>query len=144
MQRLALAVEGEVDAAFLTRWASEQRFWRAWVQRLHPEPFETFAREWEAASEYFTELSEVAASPGAYNGPTVPAAFMQALERETTAVPGLAWRVEGVLQRIDLVSGRYPNENELYRRAGELLIATRNAARNALYRQLTGALFHLD
>lgn len=143
LQRLALAVEGEVDAAFMTRWASEQRFWRAWVRRLRPEPFETLARDWEAASEYYTELSEPTSTPGAYGGPAVPSAFITALERETRAVPGLVWRVQGTLQRIDLVSGRYRGESEVYALAGRLLLSTRQQAQDLLYRQLTQALFHV-
>ncbi|GHS80072.1 hypothetical protein PAGU2196_09060 [Pseudomonas sp. PAGU 2196] len=141
LQRLAQAVEADADAAFLARWASEQRFWRAWVRRLRPEPFETLARDWEAASEYYTELSEPTTAPGAYRGPAVPLAFIIALEHETRTVPGLAWRVEGTLQRIDLVSGRYNGEDELYALAGRLLLSTRQQARDQLYRQLTQALF---
>jgi len=141
LQRLAQAVEAEADASFLAGWASEQRFWQAWIRRLRPEPFATLAREWEAAAEYYTELSEPTSTPGAYTGPAVPAAYVDALEQETGTVPGLAWRVGGMLQRIDLVSGRYSGETQLYALAGRLLLTTRREALNTLYRQLSHTLF---
>ncbi|MNH44292.1 hypothetical protein D3C79_1064150 [compost metagenome] len=53
------------------------------------------------------------------------------------------WRVQGTLQRIDLVSGRYRGESEVYALAGRLLLSTRQQAQDLLYRQLTQALFHV-
>ncbi|WP_409294863.1 dermonecrotic toxin domain-containing protein [Pseudomonas sp. KCJK8670] len=142
LEHLAQAVLAEVDGAFLARWASEQPFWRAWVQRLYPEAFQALAREWQAASEYYTDLTEPTSAIAPYTGPAVPPRFIEALERETSAVQGLRWRIEGILQRIDLVSGRYSGESELYERAGRLLLSTRRDAQDALYRQLAMTMFN--
>lgn len=144
LERLAVAVERETDARYLAHWASEQRFWQAWTRRLRPASFEALARDWEAASEYFNELSEATSSPGPYSGPAVPERFVAALERQTQAVPGLIWRIDGVLQRIDLVSNRYPGESALYELAGRLLLSTRRQAEQALYAQLAEELFHVS
>ncbi|MFK5731975.1 leucine-rich repeat domain-containing protein [Pseudomonas urmiensis] len=144
LERLAVAVEGETDARYLAHWASEQRFWQAWIRRLRPVSFEALARDWEAASEYFNELSEATSSPGPYSGPAVPERFIAELERQTQAVPGLVWRIDGVLQRIDLVSNRYPGESGLYELAGRLLLSTRRQAEHALYAQLAEELFHVS
>lgn len=144
LERLAVAVERETDAHYLAHWASEQRFWQAWTRRLRPASFEALARDWEAASEYFTELSEATSSHGPYRGPAVPERYVAELERQTQAVPGLTWRIDGVLQRIDLVSNRYPGENALYELAGRLLLSTRRQAEQALYAQLAEELFQVS
>ena len=137
LQRLEHAVLSEVDGALLAGWASEQRFWQAWVRRLRPAAFEAFAREWSAASEYYTEMSEAGAAGGTYTGPAVPERYVRALEQQMGNVPGLVWRVEGVLQRIDLVSDRYVGESALFDQAGRLLLAMRRDAEQALYQALT-------
>ncbi|HKS12132.1 MAG TPA: DUF6543 domain-containing protein [Pseudomonas sp.] len=137
LQRLEHAVLSEVDGALLAGWASEQRFWQAWVRRLRPAAFEAFAGQWSAASEYYTEMSEAGAAGGAYTGPAVPERYVRALEQQMGNVPGLVWRVEGVLQRIDLVSDRYVGESGLFDQAGRLLVAMRREAEQALYRALT-------
>ena len=137
LSRLAQAVLTEVDATRLAAWASDQRFWRAWIRRLRPAPFEAFEREWSAASEYYTELSEASPGPAPYRGPAVPERFIRALEQQLGEVPGLVWRIDGVLQRIDLVSNRYAGESALYEQAGQLLLRTRGEAEQALYVQVT-------
>lgn len=144
LQRLAVGVEHDVDPRYLARWASQQRFWRAWTQRLRPAPFEALAREWEAGAEYFNELNEASTNPGPYTGPAVPERFIAELERQTSTVPGLTWRIEGVLQRIDLVSNRYPGESALYELAGRVLVDTRRQAEDALYQLLAEQLFHVS
>lgn len=42
-----------------------------------------------------------------------------------------------MVQRIDLVSGLYPNQGVIYQRAAELLLESRKAAEAALLRALT-------
>lgn len=74
----------------------------------------------------------------------MPERFIAELERQTQAVPGLVWRIDGVLQRIDLVSNRYPGESGLYELAGRLLLSTRRQAEHALYAQLAEELFHVS
>ncbi|CAM3802932.1 Leucine-rich repeat-containing protein 1 [Pseudomonas reidholzensis] len=144
LQRLGQAVLAEVDAHFLAHWASAQRFWRAWTRRLHPAPFEALAREWEAGAEYFNALSEPTPAPGPYPGPAVPERLIVALEQQTATVPGLVWRIDGVLQRIDLVSNRYPGESALYALAGRLLLSSRGEAEDALFMHLAEAMFQVN
>lgn len=134
LQQLASTVQAASDGPRLIDWAIDQAFWRTWLQRLQPQTFEAFEQTWAGASEYFDSLSEAGPASGAYLGSTVPAAFIQALEQEA---PSLTWRIEGVLQRIDLVSNRYANETTLYPRIAELLLSSRDTARLALFRQLT-------
>ncbi|MBF8740867.1 dermonecrotic toxin domain-containing protein [Pseudomonas guariconensis] len=136
LERLAQGIEAQATAQAIVQWAGEQPFWQAWLQRLHPEDFRRLGDAWNGASVYFDALSE-AGEVSAYEGPAVPDAFIEALQRERPDVP---WRRDGILQRIDLVSNRYRNEDALYRRAGELLLATRHEADAALLRQLTEAM----
>ncbi|MFT0868235.1 dermonecrotic toxin domain-containing protein [Pseudomonas sp. CAM1A] len=134
LQGLANTVQAASDGPHLVDWVVDQPFWRAWLQRLQPQAFEQFEHTWAGASEYFDTLSEASTTFGAYVGSTVPPIFVQALERE---VPELTWRIEGVLQRIDLVSNRYANESALYQRIAALLLNSRDGARQTLLRQLT-------
>ncbi|QXH34139.1 dermonecrotic toxin domain-containing protein [Pseudomonas muyukensis] len=137
LQHLANAVRAASDGPRLVDWAIDQGFWRTWLQRLQPQEFEQFEHTWAGASEYFDSLSEASTAFGAYLGSPVPAPFIQALER---AVPSLSWRIDGVLQRIDLVSNRYADEGALYQRIAALLLSSRDAARLALLRQLSTAM----
>lgn len=139
LARLASAVTSEVDGQRLVDWAVDQGFWEAWVRRLRPQTYEALAEQWAGASEYFDSLSE-AASAGVYQGPAVPTEYVAALERDVGDVPGLAWRIDGVLQRIDLVSSRYPDESAVYQRAAQLLLSSRKAAQAKLLRELTEAM----
>lgn len=143
LTRLASAVTAEVDAQRLADWAVDQGFWQAWVQRLRPQAFEALAEQWAGASEYFDSFSETAPA-GAYQGAAVAPEYIAALEHELGNVPGLAWRIDGVLQRIDLVSNRYPNEGALFQRAADLLLQRRAAAQAQLLRELTQALLHVQ
>ncbi|MFF7709701.1 dermonecrotic toxin domain-containing protein [Pseudomonas sp. NPDC007930] len=136
LHRLGEAVLAEVNAHSVAIWAVDQRFWRAWMRRLRPQAFSDLALEWEGASAYFTDLSE-AAEAGPYAGAAVPLGYVQALEGELAQV---AWRIDGVLQRVDLVSGRYEGESALYERAAQLLLSSREDAENVLLRDLTIAL----
>jgi len=133
LARLAVDVTVALNDQRLADWALEQRFWSAWVRRLRPQAFEALAEQWGGASEYFDSLGE-AATPGAYAGATVPLGYVEALEGEFGEVP---WRIGGVLQRIELVSGLYPNQGVIYQRAAELLLESRKAAEAALLRRLT-------
>ncbi|EKT4468368.1 hypothetical protein QEL93_003800 [Pseudomonas putida] len=133
LERLALGVEGLASQSAVVEWAIEQPFWETWVRRLRPEAFSELGNTWNGASVYFDTFSE-AGDFSAYDGPAVPQAYIDALEEER---PDIAWRRDGVLQRIDLVSDRYRDENALYRRAGELLLQTRNEADANLVKQLT-------
>ncbi|MHA6160892.1 dermonecrotic toxin domain-containing protein [Pseudomonas sichuanensis] len=137
LQRLGDAVVASTDASSLIDWAVRQRFWQSWVRRLRPQAFETLRDRWEGASQYFDSLSEASDTIGAYTGPAVPPAYIDALERELGAVPGLHWRIDGTVQRVDLVSARYPNEGALYQRAAELLLSARQADESALLEELT-------
>ncbi len=137
LQRLADAVRAGSDATTLIEWSVSQPFWQRWVRRLRPQAFEALAERWAGAGEYFDSLSEPASGVGPYTGPTVPSSYIDALENEPGHVQGLAWRHDGVVQRIDLVSGHYPNESALYQRAAELLLDTRKADEAALLRELT-------
>jgi hypothetical protein len=139
LQRLASRVRATSDDPRLITWAIDQSFWRTWLQRLQPQAFEQFEQDWAGASEYFDSLSEASTASGAYDGPNVPAAFIDALERD---VAGPTWRIAGVPQRVDLVSNRYANESALYRRAATLLLECRNTGRLDLLRQLTTTLLH--
>ncbi|WP_194791102.1 dermonecrotic toxin domain-containing protein [Pseudomonas sp. UFMG81] len=139
LARLADAVSLEADGQRLVDWAVDQGFWAPWVRRLRPQAYEALAERWSGASEYFDSFSE-AAPLGAYRGPAVAAEYVAALERELGDVQGLAWQIDGVLQRIDLVSNRYPDENAVYQRAAQLLLSSRQAAEAALLRELTEAM----
>ena len=136
LERLAHGVQQQASQEAVVQWASEQPFWHAWLQRLHPEAFRRLADTWNGASVYFDTLSE-SGDVSAYDGPAVPQAFIDALQQERPDIP---WRRDGVLQRIDLVSSRYRHEDALYRRAAELLLQTRREADAALVRQLTEAM----
>ncbi len=140
LQRLMTDVSQHAGLEQVANWASEQRFWQGWLRRLYPGPLADLAVRWEGASAYFDQLSEASSETGAYRGPEVPPAYIEALERDLGDTPGLNWRQDGVLQRIDLVSGRYANESMLYQRAAQLLLDTRRAAEMALYRDLSRAL----
>nr|WP_314614095.1 DUF6543 domain-containing protein [uncultured Pseudomonas sp.] len=140
VNRLGAGVNAQVDAALFSQWACEQRFWQQWLRRLRAGEFQALAREWEAASEYHSELTEPTQSLGNYTGPRVPAAYIDALERELGHIDGLQWRQGGALQRVDLVSGRHADESAIYQRASELLLSTRKAAEDALLRSLTEAM----
>ncbi|BBH47165.1 dermonecrotic toxin domain-containing protein [Pseudomonas sp. KU43P] len=137
VSRLGTAVRSEVNAEMFSEWACGQRFWQGWLRCLHANEFEALASAWDAASEYHSELTEAKESLGAYTGPSVPPTYLDALEREMGNIDGLHWRRDGVVQRVDLVSGRYADENALYNRASELLLSTRQAAELALLRRLT-------
>ncbi|MDH0730065.1 NEL-type E3 ubiquitin ligase domain-containing protein [Pseudomonas sichuanensis] len=137
LQRLGDAVLAGTDASSLIDWAVHQRFWQSWVRRLRPQAWETLQDRWEGASHYFDSLSEASDTVGVYTGPAVPPAYIDALERELGAVPGLHWRIDGAVQRVDLVSARYPNEGALYQRAAELLLSARQVDESALLSELT-------
>ena len=136
LDQLAQMITTQADIPRLVQWADEQPFWRDWIKRLRHQVFEHLANEWDGASAYFDTLSE----PGevsTYTGPQVPPSFIDALERER---PDIAWRQNGAVQRIDLVSSRYRDEGALYNRAAQLLLQTRRDADTALIRQLTETL----
>ncbi|MFJ4155652.1 dermonecrotic toxin domain-containing protein [Pseudomonas sp. NPDC089752] len=134
LERLAAGVETYVDPTHLADWAAEQAFWQAWMRRLYGDRFSRLANQWAAASEYFDTLSESGPADIAHDGPAVPAPFIDALQ---AAHPDIAWRRNGVLQRVDLVSGRYPDEQAIYLDASRLLLQTRASAEAALVAQLT-------
>lgn len=133
LERLALGVEGLASQPAVVQWAIEQPFWETWLRRLHPQAFTGLSEAWNGASVYFDTLSE-AGDQVAYDGPAVPPAFIDALAQER---PDIAWRRDGTLLRIDLVSGRYRDEGAFYLRASELLLQTRNEAYANLVAQLT-------
>lgn len=134
LERLASAVQAQTTAQRLTDWALQQPFWDAWLRRLRPEAFEALANQWEGASYYFDTLNESPAQPGDYTGPTVPARFVEGLERD---LPQVAWRRQGVLQQVDLASGEQANGEVIYQSAAQLLLQTRNEAEQALLQSLT-------
>ncbi|WEK29280.1 MAG: NEL-type E3 ubiquitin ligase domain-containing protein [Candidatus Pseudomonas phytovorans] len=140
VHRLGAAVRAEVGPAMFSQWACDQQFWKSWLRRLHADEFDALARDWEAASEYHSELTEATNNLGDYTGPSVPAAYIDALERELGHIEGLHWRRNRAVQRVDLVSGRYADESAIYQRASALLLSTRRAAEQALLRSLTQAL----
>ncbi|MBD1551763.1 dermonecrotic toxin domain-containing protein [Pseudomonas typographi] len=142
LAHLGDAVLAEATGEAIGNWAIEQPFWTTWLRRLRPQAFTGFGRQWDAAAEYYTELSEAAGAPGPYAGPRVPTPYIEALERELGDVPGLAWRVNGALQRISLAAGRYPGESALYQRAGQLLLEARAQAERVLIGHLTGEIIH--
>ncbi|MGE7992255.1 dermonecrotic toxin domain-containing protein [Pseudomonas sp. NPDC089554] len=137
LERLAQAVSSEASAQRVVDWALQQRFWQTWLRRLRPQEFTQQARDWEGASEYHNALSEAGPQGEAYRGPAVPAGYIDALQGELGDVPGLVWSLDGVVQRVDLVSNRYPNESALYQRASELLLSSRQVQETALARRLT-------
>ncbi|MGG7637022.1 dermonecrotic toxin domain-containing protein [Pseudomonas sp. ES1] len=137
LQRLGDAVIEGTGANTLEHWAVDQPFWQAWLRRMRPEAFDRLAERWAGASEYFDTLTGASAEGGAYTGPAVPASYIDALEREVGHVDGLAWRVDGVLQRVNLASGRYPNESTLYQQAANLLLRCRTEDEAELMRELT-------
>lgn len=140
VNRLGAAVRAEVNPAMFSQWACDQPFWQRWLRRLHADEFDALARDWDAASEYHSELTEATNIPADYTGPSVPAAYIDALERELGDIEGLHWRRNGAVQRVDLVSGRYADESAIYQRASALLLSTRRAAEQALLRSLTEAM----
>ncbi|POG11451.1 hypothetical protein BGP84_17575 [Pseudomonas putida] len=129
LQALEHAVWAEASAQHLNGWASDQPFWQRWLERLRPHEFKAFARQWEGASEYFDTLNDRAAEAGAYTGPEVPPGYIASLEQHMGQI---AWRRAGVLQRVDL-----SNDSERYLRASELLLESRQRAREALIAGLT-------
>lgn len=137
LQRLADAVRAGSDSTTLVEWSVSQPFWQRWIRRLRPQAFEALAERWAGAGEYFDSLSEPAPDAGAYTGPAVPSRYIDALENQPGHVQGPTWRRDGVVQRVDLVSGHYQNESALYHRAAELLLDTRKADEAALLRELT-------
>jgi hypothetical protein len=127
----------------VAEWAATQRFWQAWLRRLYPQQFVAFSQRWEGASAYFDQLSDAGAGIGRYEGPPVPEPYIAALEQAFPAVPGLTWRQEGVVQSVNLVSGRIPQESAIYQRAAQLLLETRVADETMLYRTLSQTLGQL-
>lgn len=140
VNRLGAAVRAEVNPALFSQWACDQQFWQRWLRRLRADEFDALARDWDAASEYHSELTEATDIPADYTGPSVPAAYIDALERELGDIQGLHWRRNGAVQRVDLVSGRHADESAIYQRASALLLSTRRAAEQALLRSLTEAM----
>ncbi|AXM95496.1 dermonecrotic toxin domain-containing protein [Pseudomonas plecoglossicida] len=137
---LGAAVRSDVNRTVFSQWACEQRFWQRWLRRLHRNDFDALAREWDAAVEYHSELFVATDNLGDYTGPSVPSAYIDALERELGNIDGLHWRRDGVVQRVDLVSDRYVDETGIYTRASKLLLSTRAQAEQALLRSLTEAM----
>lgn len=142
LERLVTAVRGLATGERVAEWAATQRFWQAWLRRLYPQRFTAFAHQWEGASAYFDQLSEAGPGTGRYEGPTVPDAYVDALEQAFPEVEGLHWRQDGVVQNVDLVSGRYANEGAMYQQAAQLLLSSRAADEAMLYRTLSLALGH--
>ncbi|WP_449433950.1 dermonecrotic toxin domain-containing protein [Pseudomonas putida] len=140
LERVAQAVQTAADAQRVSQWAVDQPFWQGWIRRLQPAAFDALARDWEGASAYFDELSQPSTNTGAYTGIAVPVGYIEALEQNLGNVPGLSWRLDGVLQRIDLASNRYAGESGLYRQAGDLLLKARQQTQAALLLQLTEAM----
>ncbi|WP_054883544.1 dermonecrotic toxin domain-containing protein [Pseudomonas sp. NBRC 111130] len=132
LQRLEQAVWSDATATRLSAWVSDQPFWQRWLQRLRPQAFQQFDLQWEGASEYFDTLNDSASVTGSYTGPEVPQAYITRLEQHMGQI---TWRRAGVLQRVDL-----SNDDALYLRASELLLQSRQQAREALLRTLTEAL----
>ncbi len=142
LERLTRAVQDLATGERVAEWAATQRFWQAWLRRLYPQRFTQFAHRWEGASVYFDHLSEAGPGTGRYAGPEVPDAYIAALEQAFAEVPGLAWRQDGVVQNVDLVSGRFASEGAIYQQAAQLLLTSRAADEAALYRTLSQALVH--
>ncbi|AIZ32337.1 dermonecrotic toxin domain-containing protein [Pseudomonas parafulva] len=140
VERLGAAVLAEVDAQRFSDWAVQQPLWRDWIQRLHQPAFQAQEQAWEGAVDYHSSLSEATEQVGAYEGAVVAEPYLVALEQHLGDIPGLRWRVDGVVQRVDLVSGRYANEGEVYRRASELLVSSRAIALDGLVREITWAM----
>lgn len=138
LERLATGVEQYVNATRLIEWAAEQPFWRGWMRRLHQDRFTTLANEWAGASEYFDTLSEAGPVDTAYAGPTVPQAFVNAL---VLVHPTIQWQRNGRLLRVDLVSGRYPEEGNIHLAISAMLLETRQQAEDSLLRTLTQETF---
>ncbi|MFK0312517.1 NEL-type E3 ubiquitin ligase domain-containing protein [Pseudomonas sp. NPDC090233] len=134
LDRLATGVEAYVDPTHLADWAAEQSFWQAWMRRLYSDRFTELANQWSGTSEYFDTLTEPGDADIVYSGSPVPEPFIDAL---SAAHPEVAWRRNGVLQRVDLVSGRYPGENAIYDDVSRLLLQTRARADAMLVEQLT-------
>ncbi|WP_248919434.1 dermonecrotic toxin domain-containing protein [Pseudomonas entomophila] len=141
LQRLAVGVESSYNAQRLGQWAMAQPFWQAWLQRLSPQAFETLARTWEGASEYYDALASAGGIDGDYTGPPVPEAFIDALQREVDDIPGLAWRLGGIVQRFDLGAARFaPHLPAVLDRVGGVLLQARRNAEAALQATLTDTL----
>lgn len=132
LQRLEQAVWSEATSMHLNAWAGAEPFWQHWLQRLHPQAFQQFDLQWEGASEYFDTLNDSTTAVGAYTGPEVPQAYIASLEQH---IGHIAWRHAGVLQRVDL-----SNDGALYLRASELLLESRQHARETLLATLTAAM----
>ncbi|HEK1686407.1 TPA: hypothetical protein SMR42_002780 [Pseudomonas putida] len=134
LERVFRAVSAEVTAQRFADWAPQQGTWRLWLRRVEAARFQAQDQQWEGATDYHGTLNEATTQPGPYTGAAVPTLYLQALERELGQI---AWQVDGVVQRIDLVSGHYPDGDGIYQRASELLLQTRKAAEEALVHQLT-------
>jgi len=132
LQAIAEEVWSAASAPRLREWAGEQAFWQRWLQRLRPASFEALQLEWEAASEYFDTLNEADPAPGPYTGPAVPQTYIDRLEAD---IGQIAWRQDGVLQRVDL-----SHDSGLYAQASALLLHSRQQAQTALIAELTTAL----
>ncbi|MBJ9977261.1 hypothetical protein IAE35_19345 [Pseudomonas sp. S75] len=137
LDRLGAGVLAEFDQARFVEWAIDQPLWRDCLQRLHRPDFQALDQLWEGAVDYHSSFSEASSGQGAYVGAPVPETYLLLLEQQLGDHPGLRWREGTVVQRVDLVSGRYANENEIYRRASDLLLQARTAATEALNRTLT-------
>lgn len=132
LQRLEQTVWSQATADRLKAWAGDQPFWQRWLQRLRPQAFQLFDLQWEGASQYFDSLNDSAAPSGAYTGPEVPQVYIDNLEQH---IEQIAWRHAGALQHVDLTG-----DSALYLRASQLLLQSREQAREALLRTLTVAL----
>lgn len=143
LQRLAAGVERDFDARRLSQWAAAQPFWQAWLQRLSPQAFESLARTWEGASEYFDALGNAGGVEGDYTGPPVPDGFINALQRDMADIQGLAWRRHGITQRYDLTAARFAHHAPaLLDRAGGALLQARQSTETALLETLTNTLIN--
>ncbi|WP_252091104.1 DUF6543 domain-containing protein [Pseudomonas sp. MWU13-3659] len=141
LQRLAAGVESSFDAQPLGQWAVAQPFWQAWLQRLAPQAFEALARTWAGASEYYDALASAGGLEGEYTGPPVPDAFIDALQREIGDIPGLAWRLDGIVQRFDLSAERFAHQvPAVLDRVGGVLLQARRTAETTLQATLTDTL----
>ncbi|HGM5582051.1 TPA: DUF6543 domain-containing protein [Pseudomonas putida] len=134
LEHVFQAVNRQATAQRFIDWAPQQGAWRLWMRRLHGERFQALEREWEGAADYHSTLNEATAQPGAYTGAAVPERYLQALERDLAQVQ---WRIDGVVQRVDLLSGRYSDADGIYRRASDLMVQTRTAAEDDLMQRLT-------
>jgi hypothetical protein len=140
LQRMASAVEADLNADNLSQWVVDQPFWQAWLQRLMPQAFEEQAQAWEGASEYFDASGTATGEQTDYAGPAVPIPFIDALQQEFTDLPALQWYRDGVLQRYDLTIPAYAQrEPSVLARMAGVLLQARRAAHQALLERLTRA-----